>query len=282
VPTDIMPGPTNLTLVEGTFGQRAAGAGAYLWINSMIYAEVSTYKTFDRKILSAVGNDPKDGTPRADGWMPYWRVALEKTWNENSLMLGTFGMAANIQPLNTGFTDAQLFPGYTDQYTDVGVDAQYQYIGPIHAVTIRASYIWEKQKLGASYNGSLAVNGFTSADRSSEELRSFNASASYIYDRHISLTGAIFDIQGTADTLHWGIANPKPDTKGYSFDLAYVPFPYGGPDAWPWLNARVGIIYQHLNKLDGSSPYVDPTAAPVDLRKAKDYDTVFLYAWIDF
>jgi hypothetical protein len=284
VPTDIMPGPANLTMVEGTFGQRAAGAGAYVWINSMIYAEVSAYRTFDQKLLKMTGSDPKDGTPRADGLMPYWRVALEKTWNQNSFMIGTFGMTANIQPVNGGITDTQLYPGYTDKYTDVGVDAQYQYIGPIHAVTVRASYIWEKQKLDASHYGALAL-GQPASDRASEDLRSFNISASYIYDRHISFTADYFNVQGSYDANHWGnIGNDgnqityKPNTDGYSFDLAYVPYPYGGPDLWPWLNARVGVLYTHFNRLDGHTN--DLNIAPN--MKAKDYDTTFLYAWIDF
>jgi hypothetical protein len=277
VPTDIMPGPSHATLVEGTFGQRAGGAGAYVWVNNMFYAELSAYRSFDQKLLKATGWDPKDGEPRANGLMPYWRVAAEKTWNHNSLMIGTFGMAASVQPVAGGVTDQQLYPGYTDRITDVGIDAQYQYIGPVHAVTVRASYIWEKQKLGASYFGAAAL-GADLPDRTNEKLETFNISASYIYDRHISFTADYFNVRGTRDSVYWGLESGSPNSNGYSFDLSYVPFPYGGPNGWPWLNARIGVIYTHFNQLDGSAPYVDES----NLMKAKDYDTTFLYAWIDF
>jgi hypothetical protein len=268
IPQDIAPAPANATLVEGTFGQRAGGAGAYLWVNNMFYAELSAYKSFNSKFLKATGNDPKDGSPRADGLMPYWRVAVEKTWNQNSLMFGTFGMAGNLQLVNSGVTDEQLYPGRTDRYTDVGIDAQYQYIGPLHAFTARAYYIWENRKLDASYWSNPGAN----VSKPSVDLQSWNISASYIYDRHISFTGAYFGIEGTADTTlnYWGTGNLKPNSEGLSFDLAYIPFPYGGPDAWPWLNARVGVLYTHYNKFDGTKV------------NASDNDTTFLYAWIDF
>jgi hypothetical protein len=271
VPQDIAPAPANGTLVEGMFGQRAGGAGAYLWVNNMFYAELSAYRSFNTQFLKATGSDPKDGTPRADGLMPYWRVAVEKTWNQNSVMVGTFGMAGNLQLVNGSpggaGTDEQLYPGRTDKYTDVGIDAQYQYIGPLHAFTARAYYIWENRKLDASFFGS----GGTAASRSSAELQSWNVSASYIYDRHISLTGAYFGIEGSADANnYWGTGNLKPNSEGLSFDLAYIPFPYGGPDLWPWLNARVGVLYTHYNKFDGTKV------------NASDNDTTFLYAWIDF
>ncbi len=281
VPTDIAPGPSNTTMIEGTFGGRAGSAGAYVWVNNMFYAELSAYRAFDARFLKATGSDPKDGTPQFDGLAPYWRLAFEKTWNENSLMFGTFGMFADVQPIVGGISDSQLYPGRTDKYTDVGIDAQYQYIGPLHAFTARASYIWEHQKLDASYYGAIAA-GSNPPDRNNEDLRSLNVSASYIYDRHISFTADYFNIQGTTDSNYWASIGDSgtnsPNSDGYSFDLAYIPYPYGGPDLWPWLNARIGVLYTHYNKLDGNSGGVNSNPP----RSAKDYDTTFLYTWIDF
>ena len=56
-------------------------------------------------------------------------------------MFGTYGMAAKQMPTvaGTGF----LLSTITNQYVDVAVDAQYQYIGPVHAFTARTYYIWE-------------------------------------------------------------------------------------------------------------------------------------------
>ena len=272
VPVDITFGPPG-TMIEGTFAQRSYGAGAYVWVNSMFYAELSTYRAYDANMQRATGFSWTDGQPRIDGVAPYWRVAVEKTWDENSLMFGTYGMSADQMPTVAG-TGYLLNPGFTDKYLDVAVDAQYQYIGPIHAFTARAYYIWETQKLDATY-------GAGGAGKPDQWLNSFNVSASYIYDRHISLTADYFNVQGSNDATYWnavlGNINGRPNTDGVSFDLAYIPYPYGGPDLWPWLNARIGILYTHFTQYEGSSSNYDGTG-----RNAKDNDQVFLYSWIDF
>lgn len=276
VPVDITFGPPG-TMIEGTFAQRSYGAGAYVWVNNMVYAEFSAYRAYDADMQRATGFSWTDGQPRIDGAAPYWRVAIEKTWSENSLMVGTYGMAANLMPTSDGYL---INPGYTDQYIDTAVDAQYQYIGPIHAFTARAYYIWEKQKLNATF-------GAGGADKPDQWLNSFNVSGSYIYDRHISLTIDYFNVQGSSDTtLYSANTNPRPNTDGVSVDLAYVPFPYGGPDLWPWLNARIGVLYTHYNNYNGSSSRyntgADPVAPSPPYRNARDNDQTFLYAWIDF
>jgi hypothetical protein len=288
VPQDLAPGPKAGTMIEGTFGGRAASTGAYVWVNNMFYAEFSAYRAYDQSILNATGSNPSDGTPRFDGTAPYWRVAVEKTWNENSFEVGTYGMYAAQQPTNAtignvlpGIPSALAFGGATDKYLDVAVDAQYQYIGDIHAFTVRAYYIWENQKLDATYfAGNLA--GLNLANRSTEELESFNASASYIYDRHISASVGYTSVTGTYDTAYWGTTNGKPDTQSILLDLAYIPYPYGGPDFWPWLNARIGITYTHYLKFNGVASNVDATANAPYVRNASDFDTTFVYAWIDF
>ena len=283
VPVDLGVFPSAGTMIEGTFSQRAYGAGAYVWVNNMFYAELSGYRAQEYNMQQATGFSPTDGLPRIDGVAPYWRLAVEKTWNENSFEMGTYGMAANLMPTVAGpgpGAGMLLNPGRTDQYTDVAVDAQYQYIGPIHAFTARAYYIWENQKLNASSDPSLgAAQGAAKPD---QWLNSLNVSGSYIYDRHVSLTIDYFNIQGSSDAILYG-ANTvtRPNSDGYSVDLSYVPYPYGGPDLWPWLNARIGVLYTHYNKFNGSSTNysTDPTVAP---RNAADNDQIFLYSWIDF
>jgi hypothetical protein len=181
----IAPGASAATMIEGTFAGRAAGAGAYVWVNRSLYVEMSAYGSFDAKTLTTIGQDPAGG-PRIEGLAPYWRLAYERNWDQNSLMFGTFGMIANVTPIGAGSTgNDALYPGKTDRYTDIGVDTQYQYIGDTHAVTVRASYIWENQKLDATFPGA-------GSDKGSESLRSFRASASYIYNRTVSLTGGYF------------------------------------------------------------------------------------------
>jgi len=273
VPVDVAAGGPPGTMIEGTFGQRAGGAGAYVWVNNMVYAELSAYRSYDANALKATGFSVTDGSPRIDGLAPYWRLAVEKTWNESSFMVGTYGMAANQIP-TVGGTGFQLNPGFTDKFVDVAADAQYQYIGPVHAFTARASFIWESQKLDATF-------GTGGAAKPDQWLNSFNVSGSYIYERHISFTADYFNVQGSNDATYWnavlGNINGRPNTDGVSFDLAYIPYPYGGPDLWPWLNARIGVLYTHFNKLNGSSANFDGAGT-----NARDADQVFLYSWINF
>ena len=287
VPTDLAPGPAVGAMIEGTFGGRAASTGLYVWVNNMFYAEFSAYGAYDPNTLRVTGSDPADGTPRFANAAPYWRLAVEKTWDKQSLMFGTFGMYAEQQPTNATYgLPGQLtglpFGGLTDKYTDVAVDAQYQYIGELHTFTARAYYLWENQKLDATFIGGNNL-GLNLANRSGEDLTSFVASGSYIYDRHVSASVAYTNLTGSVDCAYFGFSTTcKPDSESLMFDLAYIPYPYGGPDFWPWLNARIGILYTHWLKFDGSTSNVDePLNAPV-LRNASDFDTVLAYAWIDF
>jgi len=267
------PSPAASTMIEGTFAGRVGGAGGYVWINNLIYAEITAYGSFDPGTLTTLGFDPGDGTPRFDGAAPYWRLGVEKTWDKNSLMVGTFGMLANIQPTVGGGSSALAFP-VTDPFTDVGVDTEYQYIGEVHAFTLRASYIWERQKLNGEFGAMVSSNP-------TDELNSFKASASYIYNRTISVTGGYFNTWGTSDVLLYtgaGFTTGSPNSNGWIADVAYLPFSNGGPKIWPWLNARIGISYTHYNEFDGSGNNVDQTPG----RSAQDNDTTFVYTWLAF
>ena len=55
-----------------------------------------------------------------------------------------------------------VFP-QTDQYTDVGLNSQYQYQGSNYWITLRGSYIHEYQKLNASYANGLSAIPATSS-----------------------------------------------------------------------------------------------------------------------
>ena len=120
------------------------------------------------------------------------------------------------------------------------------------------------------------VNSGLSADNLYDELNDFNISASYIYDRKISFTAGYFNTWGTTDMSLYGTSNGSPDSRYYKFDLAYLPFMNGGPDLWPWFNARIGVLYTHYDKFDGTWSNVNTGL------KAGGNDTVFLYTWLMF
>ena len=85
----------------------------------------------------------------------------------------------------------------TDSFTDVGFDTQYQYLGDPHTVTARVAWIHENHNTSASQTLGLA-------DNSNNQLRSLNASLSYIYAKTWSFTGGRMSIGGTPDATLYG------------------------------------------------------------------------------
>ena len=111
------------------------------------------YRTLSFSQQNAVGIDPFGAPGLLAQTAPYWRAALEPHWGRHSLMVGTFGMAANVNPwVDPTFALGTMatFP-QADRFTDTGFDAQYQYQGGNYWITLRASYIREFQKLDATW-----------------------------------------------------------------------------------------------------------------------------------
>ncbi|HLH51696.1 MAG TPA: hypothetical protein VKV96_20320, partial [Roseiarcus sp.] len=149
--------PATATMLESFKPGTNAGVGFYIFAHDLVYAELSGYGALSPRTQTTFGvccGSPIEGVGGStiDGVAPYWRVAVEPNWGDNSLEVGTFGMTANIRP-------GGVIGLGTDKITDIGVDSQYQYIGDIHAVTLRASYIYEKQTLGSTfYNFGASAN----------------------------------------------------------------------------------------------------------------------------
>jgi hypothetical protein len=62
------------------------------------------------------------------------------------------------------------------------------------------------------------------ADNSNNRLRSLNVSASYSYDHTWSFTAGRTSIGGTADATLYGTFTGSPNSAGWIFEAAYLPF----------------------------------------------------------
>jgi hypothetical protein len=252
------------TLIEGALGGLVAGTGVYTFWNDMLYLEVSAYQNLSTQTLRALGEPGFNGLS-IGGAAPYWRAAFEYNLGNQSFEAGTFGMYANVLPGRIG--------GFGfDQYLDIGFDAQYQYIGDPHSVTVKITHINENQWLNSSFAQGLSSNTYNT-------LETFNASVGYVYDHTYSLTAAFFSAYGSADAGLYNatsLAN-SPDGEGLIFDAAYLPFSNGGPSVWPWLNARIGVSYTHYLKLFGGTNNFDGA-----FHNASQNNTLFAYTWIMF
>jgi hypothetical protein len=259
--------PATKTVIEGAFSAHVVGAGAYAYINDILYLEATAYRTLDFGAQNALGVDPFGAPGLVDGLAPYWRAALEPHWGNHDLMVGTFGMITNIHnwvdPTFVIGSTATFSP--TDKFTDVGFDSQYQYQGDNYWLTLRGSYIREFQQLDSTF-------GMGGAASLNNELNSLHLQASFAYggDNRIVLTGKYFNTWGTSDPiLYGGLASGfSPNSDGWIAEIAYIPFGTSKAPGWPWLNARIGLDYTFYNKFDGTSV------------GASNNNTLFLHLWL--
>ena len=190
---------------------------------------------------------------------PYWRLTAQHEWGSNYLSAGTFGLQADVFP--GGATS-----GPKDKFTDYGIDAQYQYIIDPHIVSAEASWIHERQNWDASHPAGDAAN-------SSDHLNSFHGTLSYFYHCKWGGTLGYFATIGSTDTGLYapdpveGSLSGKPDSRGYTLELDYL----------PWEKARIGVQYTHYAKFNGGDSNYDGFG-----RSASDNDTVYLYTWLLF
>ena len=258
------------TRIEGGWGLPAIfGAGAYVFWNDMLYAELTAYSGVSKTVSEALGDQPGTTPDVSQGVQPYWRLAIEPHWGDHYLEVGTFGMYGQIVPQSA-------FGFGVDTYTDVGFDSQYQYDGDKFSVTVKLTDILEYQKL----NASSIISGTNSSDR----LNSFKANASFVWDHTYSLGAGYFNVRGTSDVaLYSGSSlTNSPNGDGLIADVAYLPFSHGSPGPYSTWNARLGVQYTHYLHLFGGTSNFDNTSNLGAMHNASGNDTLLLYAWLMF
>ena len=262
ISSQLAPMPTATPFINQVYAQQVVGLTGYGFVDDLFYLEFGGYQPLSTNTQRALGIDTTGQSP-ISGIAPYWRVAVEPNFGNHSWEVGTFGLASKVVPL--GISGAG-----TDSFTDIGIDTQYQYLGDPHTVTARLAWIHENHNTSASQALGLA-------DNSNNRLRSLNASVSYIYDNTWSLTAGRVSVGGTADATLYGTFTGSPNSAGWIFELAYLPFSHGGPSFWPWLNFRIGLQYTRWNKFDGATTNIDGMG-----RNASDNNTFFAYIWTMF
>ncbi|MEP6472076.1 MAG: hypothetical protein ABJC74_00035, partial [Gemmatimonadota bacterium] len=143
--SDAAPGPAAAPVIDGGLSQNVLGLGGYGMFGGLVYAEFTAYRS---AIQGA--SQPSDATGALKGIAPYWRLALQKDFPRQSLMVGTFGLSASRYP------GALSEPH--DKYTDIGLDAQFESKVGKGNVVVRGSWIHEQQTLDATVAGGGAIN----------------------------------------------------------------------------------------------------------------------------
>ena len=213
-------------------------------------------------------SDPELGR-KLDGTAPYWRAALQKTSGPHYASRGVLGFAAACTVAEPGGLS-------TDNYTDTGYDATYQFAnGGPHTFNANASYMHESQRLFATSSGCSAA-----CRRTTTSIR-WRVIAEYGYRQTYAFTLGYFSSATAMRTrrcfgpgLCFGSATGSPDSRGYVLQLEYIPFGKAGSPAGPWLNLRLGVQYTLFSRLNGGDTNYDGFG-----HSASDNNTVFVYVW---
>lgn len=251
----IYPGST--ALIDGQLSGQVGGATAYTMINNMLYLEAGAYASLANNMQKGLGV-ANAGQQQIDGAAPYWRAALQHDWNGHFFSVGHYGMSADV------------FPGRdqtngTDRYTDLAVDATYQFMGnPKHIFETKTTYIYEDQKLSASR---LAGN----VDASNNTyLTTFKFNTAYTFDQTYGVTFAYNRTTGSTDAaLYQSNAFPRPNSQFYTAELVYVPFGKSHSDSY-LMNLRTSLQYIGYSQFNGTT------------NQASDNNTFMVNGWLAF
>ena len=260
----LAPTPPTATFIEGALTGNSLGVTSYMFWNRLVYAEIGGYHTLSSRLESVVGVD-STGSSSTNGPALYWRVAVEPNWGRHSLEVGTFGMQASVFP-------GRVQDFGSDDYTDIGVDSQYQFLSNDYSFSLQASRIMED----ATLNSTFTQGG---SDTLHSSLATTRVKATVAYDQTYALTGSYFRVDGHANFLAYGAisASNSPNSSGIIGELDYTPFNHGGPSFWPWANLRLGLQYVHYLKFNGGTTNYDGYGA-----NATGNDTLYLFAWLAF
>ena len=288
-----VPTPTSSQFVDGKAPYPSFGAGgniagltAYAYWNQMVYVEFGGYGT-SRGLTSFMSAGLDDAsTTKLRGVNPYWRLALNREWGPHSLMVGTSGMVARVydDPLDTSD------PASTHRFTDLAVDAQYQYLLDPHAVTAQLVYARNRHQYPAALadqpaaffdaNGAATLANSNATD-TNHVLR---AKVSYVYQAKYGGALGFFNLTGSTNTANQtagyddtgtlsktaGAASNlsgNPATRGLTLEAFWMPIQY----------LRIGAQYTAYSRFNGASKNYDGFG-----RNARDNNTLFLYTWLAY
>jgi len=256
--------PSAAPQINGFFALQTLGITAYTLIDDALYLEAGGYRKLSDKVQSDLGISNPAAEHGIDGTAPYWRAALQKSSGPHYASVGILGFAPHAQVPGVG----------TDNYTDYGYDATYQFSnGEAHTFNAYLSYIHEDQRL-------FATTAVGASSTISNRLNTLNISGQYAYRQTYSITVAYFNTSGSSNAAlyapaEWfGSANGSPESRGYIIQAECVPFGKADSYAKPFLNLRFGLQFTGYLRFNGGNDNYDGFG-----HSAHDNNTLFLYIW---
>lgn len=266
--TNVSPTPDAAPLIDDPLAQNVIGLTAYSWIAHTLYVEAGGYASPSRGTLRFLGADPFD-PGSLHGIAPYGRLAFQ-----TKLAGGTFEIGANA-------LKASLFPardrssGFTNRYTDVGVDSSWQKSLGGDTLSANIRYEHERANLRASCAvGLIGDGGDPACGRYS--LSELRAAVRYTFRDRIGVTLSPFSIAGSRNTNVFD-GNGSPDSNGLMGQIDYTFWPASNSPLGPRFNARVGVQYTLYGKFNGARRNFDGAGA-----NASDNNALRVFTWVAF
>ncbi|MDE8343678.1 MAG: hypothetical protein POG24_07655 [Acidocella sp.] len=278
VASGIVPTPTAQPVLANGFAGNSLGVTAYAWYNQSLYLEGGGYQTLSPYTLGRIGDNY--GVGKSQGVAPYMRAAYEWQWNNQDAYVGALFLQAGVYPL-AGSRMADPSHG-ADQYTDLGVDAGYNFFGDgTNTISVYGIYVNEQQNLRGTAGGGNAANGTTNG--SHYVLNQIRTEMSYWYKNTYGATLGWQRTWGPADPVQFaaapvvGSANGKPNSNAFILEADWVPF--GKSDSlWsPWANLKLGVQYTAYTQFNGAAKNYDGFG-----RNASGNNTLYVFSWLAF
>jgi len=251
--------------IIGSFAQNTVGLTAYAWVDATVLVEAGGYRSPTPSFLTHAGIDPT-GPGQISGTAPYARVAYQKNFGDQNFEVGGYFFHADI------FPGLDQTTGFTDHYTDIGLDGSYQrYFDDGSIVTINARYTHESQKLYATQ----ALGNSTYVGNTLQDIR---FDTSYYYHGVVGATVSAFNTWGSRDDIMYaGNRTLTPDSTGLLLQLDGTPFGHGNSPLGQRFNIRVGIQYTAYFRFNGAGGNYDGLG-----HNASDNNTLRVFTWIAY
>lgn len=267
--SSLTPSPAASIQLDGGLAQQVAGLGAYTGLLKdtwLYYAELTVYKTALLGVAPPVNASSQANV--IQGLAPYWRLAAEKNLGVGTWEVGALGMNATYVPYadiltetdpngdgsGTGGKKIHTLP--TNQFSDVGLDSQYQYIASDNQFSVKGLWLRETNHWGSA---SAPLHSKSTTDLETDRL-----TVSYYRNRAIGMNVQEFVTTGTKDVI-FGSRTNSPKTSGQVYEVVYT----------PWLNTRFSLAYTNFDTFNGSATNYDGAG-----RNAGDNNTTYLLAWL--
>ena len=270
----LAPGPATAPLISGALGQSVLGMTGYAWIDSKFYLEAGGYSTVAPATLRWLGADPFD-PGNIQGVAPYGRAAFQTDLAGGTFEAGAFALKAALWP------GRDRSSGYTDRYSDIGLDSSW--IKPLGSdtLTLNARYTHEKRSLNATCALGMAdgsIDPGPLSDCADGTLNEVRADASYYWHNAIGASIGAFNLNGSRNPAIYGDNRTfRPNSSGFQFQVDGTPFGQSSSPLGPRFNMRVGIQYTAFTRFDGARSNYDNTG-----RRASDNNTLRIFSWLAF